>query len=200
MLKAGVFELAVWTRFNPVMLAIQKAVNVDKVIGDIHALHSEFSMDLYGRKPDTNRILSAELGGGGLLDVGPYPMVWVSPSDLVTSSQTLGVARCSYRTQAMMLMYRHPENNMSPPENVGGTMLLHSTGVDLASSFAMPFPKIKAMAYCMFQLILVGRPKGADSRGIGITTLFSSTDKKQNTRIIGSKGSVIFQVLSRRQN
>lgn len=70
-------DLAVWTRFNPVMLAIQKAVHVDNVIGDIRCLYSDHSMDVYGEKPGTHRVLSAELAGGPLLDVGPYPMVWV---------------------------------------------------------------------------------------------------------------------------
>ena len=69
------------------------------------------------------------------------------------------------------MLYRHPKNNMNPPEKVGSTMLLHTTGVDLATSFAMTFPKINAMAYCS-------------------TNLFSDTDKKQHTRVVGSKGYV----------
>lgn len=69
---------AVWTRFNPVALAVQKAVHVDKVIGDIRCIFSDLSMDAYGKRPDTDRVLSAEAAGGALLDLGPYPMVWVS--------------------------------------------------------------------------------------------------------------------------
>ncbi|ORX38668.1 hypothetical protein BD324DRAFT_608065 [Kockovaella imperatae] len=142
---------AVWTRFNPVMLAIQQAVHIDKVIGDVHVVRSDHSMDLYGKQPDTHRCLSADLAGGPMLDVGPYPMVW-----------------------SLMMLFRHPKNDMSPPEKVAGTMLLHSTGVDLATGWTMTFPKIKAIAYCT-------------------TNLFEDTDKKAHTRIVGSEGEIVVQ-------
>lgn len=70
--------LAVWTRFNPVMLAIQKAIHEDDLIGEIRCMYSDHSMDAYKKRPDTGRVLAAELAGGSLLDIGPYPLVWVS--------------------------------------------------------------------------------------------------------------------------
>lgn len=36
-------------------------------------------MNAIGRRPDTDRVLAAELAGGALLDLGPYPWTWVSP-------------------------------------------------------------------------------------------------------------------------
>lgn len=48
-----------------------------------------------------------------------------------------------------MILYRHPKNQRTPPANVGSTMLLHHTGVDLGTSFGLTFPKIQAMAFCM---------------------------------------------------
>lgn len=69
---------AVWTRFNPVMLAIQKAIHEDDLIGEIRCMYSDHSMDAYKKRPDTDRVLAAELAGGSLLDIGPYPLVWVS--------------------------------------------------------------------------------------------------------------------------
>lgn len=48
----------------------------------------------------------------------------------------------------MMMLYRHPKNERSAPENLGSSMLKHKTGVDLATSFTLTFPKIKAIAYC----------------------------------------------------
>lgn len=35
-------------------------------------------MDSFGKRPDEHRLFSAELAGGPLLDLGPYPLVWVS--------------------------------------------------------------------------------------------------------------------------
>ncbi|WVQ82028.1 hypothetical protein IAT38_004156 [Cryptococcus sp. DSM 104549] len=142
------FMEAVWTRFNPVMQAIQKAVHEDDVIGEIRCIYSDHAMDAFKKRPDTDRVLSAELAGGSLLDIGPYPMVWT-----------------------MMILYRHPLNNMTPPEKVGSTMMKYHTGVDLATSFTMTFPKINAIAYCT-------------------TNLLSATQKTQNTRIVGSKGEI----------
>ena len=70
-------EIAVWTRFNPNMIAIQKALHDDQVIGDVTALYTNLSLNAIGRRPDTDRVLAAELGGGALLDLGPYPWTWV---------------------------------------------------------------------------------------------------------------------------
>jgi predicted dehydrogenase len=69
---------AVWTRFNPNSIAIQKALHDDQVIGDVTSLHTNLSLNAIGRRPDTDRVLAAELGGGALLDLGPYPWTWVS--------------------------------------------------------------------------------------------------------------------------
>jgi hypothetical protein len=69
-----------------------------------------------------------------------------------------------------MMLFRHPKNNMNPPESVGSTMLRHKrTGVDLATSWGMTFPKIDAMAFCS-------------------ATLLNETPKEMATRIVGSGG------------
>jgi len=52
--------------------------------------------------------------------------------------------------QALTMLYRHPENERTPPAKVGSTMLLHRTGVDISTSFSLTFPKIGAMAFCEF--------------------------------------------------
>ncbi|OCF37777.1 dimeric dihydrodiol dehydrogenase [Kwoniella heveanensis BCC8398] len=120
----------VWTRFNPMMLAVQKAVHEDDVIGEIRCMYSDHSMDVYKKRPDTDRLLSAELAGGCLLDIGPYPMVWT-----------------------MMILYRHPKNQRTPAEKLGSTMMKYHTGVDLATGFTMTFPKLNAIAYCTTNLL-----------------------------------------------
>ncbi|WVQ74807.1 hypothetical protein IAR50_004413 [Cryptococcus sp. DSM 104548] len=147
---------AVWARFNPVLLAIQRAIHQDNVIGDIRCLYSDHSMDVYEKRADTDRLLAAELAGGCLLDIGVYPLVW-----------------------AMMMLYRHPDNDRTPPEKVGSTMMLHKTGVDIATSFTLTFPKITSIAYCS-------------------TNLLSQSQNERNTRIVGSTGEIIVQGITSR--
>ena len=88
--------------------------------------------------------------------------------------------------QSLSVLFRHPKNDKTPPEKVGSTMLKYRTGVDCATSFAMTFPKIGAMAYCisldrLFAPLLMAPP--------GSTNFFSFTDKR-HTRIVGSTGQV----------
>lgn len=69
----------VWTRFNPCMCALERALHDDRTLGDIRALYSDYSMDALDRVPDSHRAIAAEVGGGSLLDTGPYPLAYVSP-------------------------------------------------------------------------------------------------------------------------
>jgi dihydrodiol dehydrogenase / D-xylose 1-dehydrogenase (NADP) len=125
------------------MIAIQKALHDDQVIGDVTALYTNLSLNAIGRRPDTDRVLAAELGGGALLDLGPYPWTWVSYLYAVAS-------RLAYH-QSMMLLYHHPKNKKAAPESVSSTMLKHTTGVDLDTLWGMTFPNLTAMAHCEWQ-------------------------------------------------
>ena len=60
------------------MIAVQKALHEDRVIGDIRAIYSDLSINFEGHVDDSNRVFNPELAGGMLLDLGPYPMLWVS--------------------------------------------------------------------------------------------------------------------------
>lgn len=68
-------------------------------------------------------------------------------------------------------------------------MLKHKTGVDLATSFTLTFPKIKAIAYCEYQGIdlMTVRSGRSDAIMTGTTNLLSTTSP-EHTRIVGSKG------------
>jgi predicted dehydrogenase len=59
------------------MLAIQKAVH-SGAIGEVHAVYSDHAADEYGKGSMESRLLNPSLAGGPLMDLGPYPMVWVS--------------------------------------------------------------------------------------------------------------------------
>ncbi len=66
----GLFLMeAMWSRFGPVSRKVVQLI-ADKAIGDVQMLHCHFGFRC-GWNPD-GRLLNANYGGGGLLDVGIY--------------------------------------------------------------------------------------------------------------------------------
>lgn len=114
----GVFFMeALWTRFQPLALEVKK-ISESGVLGAPLALQADLSVDCQlHRLPKTHRILDPALGGGALLDLGPYPLIW-----------------------AILALYEHPANQGAAPSNVSGTMLKTPlTGVDRNTSFTVTF-------------------------------------------------------------
>ncbi|KAG2366944.1 NAD(P)-binding protein [Suillus spraguei] len=114
----GVFFMeALWTRFQPLALEVKK-ISESGVLGAPLALQADLSDDFQLHKiPKTHRILDPALGGGALLDLGPYPLIW-----------------------AILVLYEHPANRGAAPSNVSGTMLKTPlTGVDRNTSFTVTF-------------------------------------------------------------
>lgn len=60
-----------WTRFFPIMGEVRKRIG-DGAIGEVRMVQADFGFRC-GWNPES-RLLSPALGGGGLLDVGVYPM------------------------------------------------------------------------------------------------------------------------------
>ncbi|KAF8637662.1 hypothetical protein AX17_002730 [Amanita inopinata Kibby_2008] len=120
------FMEAMWTRFQPLILEVKKIVN-DGSLGMPVVLHADLSGDFdIHNIPKTHRILNPELGGGGLLDIGPYPLVW-----------------------AIMALYEHPRNNFAKPTHIAGSMLKTPlTNVDSNTSFTLTWssPEFSAQA------------------------------------------------------
>ncbi len=68
----GVFAMeAVWMRANPLILRAQELV-ARGVIGDVVAVHADFSIEL--AFDPTHRLYDLANGGGALLDLGVYPI------------------------------------------------------------------------------------------------------------------------------
>ena len=65
---------AVWTRFFPITLEIQRLIHKERVLGKIQRVFSDLSICF---DPDPkHRLYNPELGGGALLDLGLYPLTW----------------------------------------------------------------------------------------------------------------------------
>ncbi|KZT10058.1 NAD-binding protein [Laetiporus sulphureus 93-53] len=111
------FMEALWTRFQPLVKAF-KQIAEDGSLGDPIMLHADFShyFDM-NNLPTTHRMLDPRLGGGGLLDLGPYPMFW-----------------------AVLALYEHPSNKRAKPTSVTASMIkTPRTGVDISTSWTLNF-------------------------------------------------------------
>ncbi|GLB41756.1 putative oxidoreductase family, NAD-binding Rossmann fold [Lyophyllum shimeji] len=114
--KVFVME-ALWTRFQPLTLDVKKIVE-EGSLGAPVVLHADLSGNFDIQNLSRNhRILDPNLGGGALLDLGPYPLVW-----------------------AIVALYEHPLNKLKGPTTINGTMLKTPiTGVDSNTSFILTF-------------------------------------------------------------
>ncbi|KAG8688307.1 hypothetical protein FRC11_005664 [Ceratobasidium sp. 423] len=115
---------AMWTRFLPIAEAIKTIINSGE-LGDVKVLHADLAGDFkLDSIPKTHRILDPNLGGGALLDLGPYPFVW-----------------------AATVLYEHALNNREPPSHIAGSMMKTKlTGVDSSTTFVLNFDNIEAQA------------------------------------------------------
>ncbi|OBZ73832.1 hypothetical protein A0H81_06044 [Grifola frondosa] len=86
--------------------------------GDPVVLHADLSADFgIEHLPLTHRMLDPKLGGGALLDLGPYPMFWT-----------------------ILALYEHPSNKNARPTSVSASMVKTPiTGVDSNTSFTVNF-------------------------------------------------------------
>lgn len=118
------FMEAMWTRFQPIATAIKKAAE-DPRLGDIRIVQADLSGDFdIHNIPRSHRILDPTLGGGALLDLGPYPLVW-----------------------AIIALYERPQNGGAKPSKVTATMVkTELTGVDSSTAFVLNFQNIGAQA------------------------------------------------------
>lgn len=115
--KKGVFVMeALWTRFFPLVSALQKAVHEEKVIGDVVRVFCDFAMNqnLASLGPES-RLKNRALGAGSLLDIGIYSLTW----GLFTLDSGIG------------------EKAQKPKIAAAQTML---EGIDTASSMILLYP------------------------------------------------------------
>lgn len=110
------FMEALWTRFQPAILELKKIAE-EGTLGDPVLVHADLSGDFdIENIPTTHRILDPKLGGGALLDLGPYPFVW-----------------------SMIALFEHPKNKRSLPSVSASMLKTPITGVDSSTSFTLTF-------------------------------------------------------------
>ncbi|KAF8582789.1 NAD(P)-binding protein [Ramaria rubella] len=123
--KRGLFLMeAMWTRFQPIAHEVKKVIDSGE-LGDIRVLHADLSGDFdIENIPTTHRILDPNLGGGALLDLGPYPFVW-----------------------SIIALYEHQANNKQRPSSIAASILKTPlTGVDSSTSFTLTYNRLQAQA------------------------------------------------------
>ncbi|TDL29856.1 NAD(P)-binding protein [Rickenella mellea] len=131
---------AVWTRFFPLVQELQDVLFKEQAIGEIRRVNSDFSLAFLNNVPKTHRLLNPELAGGGLLDLGPYPLVW-----------------------AMLTLFQNPKNERSPPTNITASMIKDESGIDLFTNWTLDFPKLGARA-ALSVTVTVNSPKDCVTR------------------------------------
>jgi len=111
------FMEAMWTRFQPLTKEVKKIAE-EGSLGDPVVLHADMSHDFdLENIPTSHRMLDPRLGGGALLDLGPYPMIW-----------------------AVVALYEHPSNKKALPTSVSASMVKTPiTGVDSSTSWIVNF-------------------------------------------------------------
>ncbi|KAJ1021128.1 hypothetical protein NDA16_003914 [Ustilago loliicola] len=110
---------AVWIRFFPIVLEIQRLIHQERRLGKLRRVFSDFGMQF---QPDPkHRLFNPELGGGALLDLGIYALTW-----------------------QMLTLYADPDNNHTAPEVTGSIVKSKLTAVDEFTTMVLNFPTISA--------------------------------------------------------
>ncbi|TIA73465.1 hypothetical protein E3P89_01754 [Wallemia ichthyophaga] len=112
---------AKWTRFFPMLKEIENKVH-SGVIGDVKQVHADFGQTFTGVSSD-HRIFNLNLGGGSIMDLMPYPLIWV-----------------------FSVLFYHPANKLCKPSVRGATCIKNQYGVDEMTTALLKFPGIDADA------------------------------------------------------
>jgi len=125
---------AQWTRFFPNILQLQALVDSpDSPFGRIYRCSADFSI----QAPNSaqHRLYDPKQGGGALLDLGVYPILWM-----------------------FILFYRHPQNAHTTPTVSASVVNSPLTGVDEQDTVVLKWEKLGMQTTCMTSLN--GRTEG----------------------------------------
>ncbi|KAJ3787567.1 hypothetical protein GGU10DRAFT_348373 [Lentinula aff. detonsa] len=160
----GVFFMeAMWTRFQPLSLEFKK-ISDSGGLGLPISVHADLSGNFNIHNiPKTHRILDPNLGGGALLDLGPYPLVW-----------------------AIMALYENPANSATKPTITGSILKTPLTGVDCNTSFTLNFNQSKLAAQAVLSCSI-----NTDALDPGVTVRYERGSIKIASPIYVPKSFVV---------
>ncbi|KZT60686.1 NAD(P)-binding protein [Calocera cornea HHB12733] len=120
---------AQWTRFFPNILHLQSLLNSpDSPFGRIYRAFADFSIHVPG--PATHRLYDPKQGGGALLDLGVYPILWM-----------------------FILFYRNPQNALTAPTVTASVINTPLTGVDEQDIVVLKWDKLGMQTTCSTSLV-----------------------------------------------
>ncbi|KAG8959921.1 hypothetical protein FRC03_007291 [Tulasnella sp. 419] len=132
---------AVWTRFFPGVLELKRLLHSERILGKIHRVISDFSLNLTHIRNFQHRLYDPTLGGGALLDLGLYPITWAfmtlfdDPDNQVNGQKIAPIVHAS-----MILSQGKPEDGWKGP-------------VDESTSITLTFEKLHATAVLTTSLL-----------------------------------------------
>jgi len=140
---------AVWTRCFPLSIKVRELIS-SGAIGTVHRTFADLS---FGKAnpdgsldfPDTNRMVSLDLAGGALLDLGIYALTWVFQS----------------------LYHVQPEASKEAPKVVSA-INKYKTGADEQTSIICQFPQHASMGIATTGMRVATDPDGQKSAGAAI--------------------------------
>jgi predicted dehydrogenase len=109
---AGVFLMeAMWMRFQPCITELKRLIS-DGVIGDVRWIQADFGFP--ADPVSRHRLFAPELGGGGLLDLGVYPLTFAtSLLGLPTDFRVLDTPAESGVDAQLGIVLQHPGDALS---------------------------------------------------------------------------------------
>ncbi|KAK4684931.1 hypothetical protein P7C73_g5232, partial [Tremellales sp. Uapishka_1] len=161
---------ALWARFHPIAYAVEELVLSGK-LGKVKRVVGELAVDFDTENMDINsRMIAADLAGGALLDLGPYPLFWTmlvvhrdpvsrnSPPKVVTSYQTVNPRTFVDNSSSWTLEWDSGiRANLSTDFTVTG-LADQSIAIQFEEgNIVIPFPPFKAEHFWIQPL---GKPKG----------------------------------------
>ncbi|GAC94658.1 dimeric dihydrodiol dehydrogenase [Pseudozyma hubeiensis SY62] len=124
---------AVWIRFFPLVIELQRLIHEEKVLGEIRRVFSDFGNPF---KPDPkHRLYNPELGGGALLDLGIYALTW-----------------------QMLTLYQDPKNKATAPDVKGSIIKSDLTGVDEFTTILLNFPTARTQGVATTNMTIRSSP------------------------------------------
>jgi len=124
------FMEALWTRFNPSLIAIKKRIDNGE-IGQIKYINADFSFK--STKPLDSRVMNMDLGGGAILDIGIYPAFFSYlflglPKEILAKAIFHDEAKCDIQTsmifhydEAQAVLYSSFASNSNNSALISGT-------------------------------------------------------------------------------